>query len=361
MSGTHDDAALMTSYRVTTFGRALERMVEPVPRPAGTHVLLRVVASGVCHSDLHIAGGSFDLGRGRRLDLSAVDLPRTLGHEIAGEVIAAGPEAEVELGARRLVYPWIGCGTCALCRAGEEHLCARPQSLGFARDGGFADYVLVPHPRYLLDYGTLAPEVAATYACAGLTAFGALRKVTPPSAENPLLIVGAGGVGESAIRLAARLHAHPPVVADVAAPKRANALAAGASAAFDPADATARRGARGDGFAAVIDFVGSESSIELALAMVRKGGTVVVVGLYGGLLELALPLIPLRALTLRGSYVGSLDELRELLALAQTDAPQVHVVTRPLAGAQQALDALRDGTVIGRSVLVPAPPAGRVR
>jgi len=347
----------MTSYRVTAFGGQLERMTDDIPRPRGTEVLLRILASGVCHSDLHISDGYFDLGGGRRMDMS-VRLPRTLGHEIAGEVVASGPEADVPAGVRRIVYPWIGCGACAPCRAGDEHLCARPQTLGFVRDGGFSDHVVVPHPRYLFELGELEPELAATYACAGLTAFSALRKAAPVSEERPLLVVGAGGVGESAIRFARAMYGVRPAVADIDERKRENARESGAGTAYDPRDADACKAVRreaGGGFAAVIDFVGSAASAEHALSMVRKGGKLIVVGLYGGTLELALPLIPLRAISIVGSYVGSLRELADLLALARAGtAPHVHIECKPLEHAQTALDALRAGTVIGRSVLVPA-------
>jgi alcohol dehydrogenase/propanol-preferring alcohol dehydrogenase len=307
---------------------------------------------------LHISDGYFDLGGGKHMDL-AVRLPRTLGHEIVGEVLAAGPDADVELGARRVVFPWIGCGACALCTAGDEHLCARPQTLGFARDGGFSDHVLVPHPRYLLDFGELPADLAATYACAGLTAFSALHKAAPVSDEHPLLIIGAGGVGESAIRFARAVYSVHPAVAEIDERKRENARRSGAGTAYDPRDAAACKSARqdaGGGFAAVIDFVGSTASAEHALSMVRKGGKVIVVGLYGGTLQLALPVVPLRAISIIGSYVGSLRQLEELLALTRGGvAPHVHIECRPLDDAQLALDALRAGTVVGRTVLVTQP------
>ena len=349
----------MTSYQLAAFGEPLVRVEGPVPEPQGSEVVLRVLACGVCHSDLHLAEGYFELGAGKRMDLAAaLRLPRTLGHEIAGEVVAAGPDAEVPIGARRVVFPWIGCGACATCRAGNEHVCARPQALGANRDGGFSDHVVVPHARYLLDFGDLPVELAATYACSGLTAYGALRKAAPVSAAEPLLIVGAGGVGEAAIRLTRILFRAGAVVADLDERKRANALDAGAASAVDPREPGTRKALltqTDGGFAAAIDFAGSTASAEFALSVLRKGGKLIVVGLYGGTLELALPLVPLRALTIAGSYVGSLKELRELLALAQHGAgPRIHYERRPLDEAQAALDALRGGGVIGRTVLAPA-------
>ena len=354
--------AMMRSFKVTGFGAPLQEVTEPLPVPEATEVQLRVVACGVCHSDLHIWDGYFDLGGGRRMDLGrGVPLPRTLGHEIVGEVVAAGPDAgDVPAGSRWVVYPWIGCGHCSLCRAGEEHLCAQPRALGTSADGGFSDHIVVPHPRYLVDYGDVPVDVACTYACSGLTAFSALRKAGPVSAEDPILIIGAGGVGQSAIRLCTVLHGLGATVADIDPAKRAAALAAGAAAVVDPADPEARRPlmkTTGGGFAAVIDFVGSTATAEFGMALLRKGGTMIVVGLFGGAIELSLPLLPLRSITVRGSYVGSLEELRELAALGRAGrVPGIAVTRRPLPEVGEALDDLRAGKVAGRVVLHPQGP-----
>lgn len=171
----------MISYQVDTFGRPLAQVVRDIPTPKGTEVVLQVGSCGVCHSDVHLHDGYFDLGNDVKLDMTrTVKPPRTLGHEIAGTVVAVGPEAQgVSIGDRRVVFPWIGCGTCSLCTAGQEHLCNSPQALGIHRDGGFATHTVVPHGKYLLDYGNLAEEQACTYACSGLTAYSALKKVAP--------------------------------------------------------------------------------------------------------------------------------------------------------------------------------------
>ena len=206
-------------------------------------MLLRVSACGVCHSDLHIADGYFDLGQGQKLDLTpAVKLPRILGHEIAGVVEELGPDASgVKVGDRRAIYAWGGCGRCAQCQAGRENLCAKPRSLSIHADGGFSNYVVVDHPRYLVEYEPLAAPFAATLGCSGLTAFSALKKAAPVNAEHPLLIIGAGGLGLAAVSLCHALYGFGPVVADVDATKRQGALEAGASAVIDPADPEAAR------------------------------------------------------------------------------------------------------------------------
>jgi D-arabinose 1-dehydrogenase-like Zn-dependent alcohol dehydrogenase len=143
-------AAAMRSFVMTGFGEPLREYRAPRPEPTGSEVLLKVDACGVCHSDLHMWEGFFDLGQGRQLDLRpSIALPRALGHEIAGTVVAVGPDVrDARPGDRRVVFPWIGCGQCARCAAGEEHLCAAQRNLGTRRDGGFGSHVLVPHERY---------------------------------------------------------------------------------------------------------------------------------------------------------------------------------------------------------------------
>ena len=185
----------MKSYDVCECGAPLRLMERPTPKPTGTEVLLKVVAAGVCHSDLHIWEGFYDIGGGKRLKLAdrGVKLPLTMGHENVGEVVAVGPDATgVKIGDRRLVHPWLGCGKCAVCRRGDEQLCRTPFSIGVFRAGGYADHLLVPHPRYLFDIGNIPPERAAPLACSGITTYGALKKVGPLLQEEPVVIIGAG-------------------------------------------------------------------------------------------------------------------------------------------------------------------------
>lgn len=344
------------SYKMPAPGEPLREYREPLPQPQGTEVLVRIAASGVCHSDVHIWEGFFDLGNGRKAELGkSTPMPHTLGHEIAGEVVAVGPDVRgAKPGDKRVVYPWIGCGQCAACREGNEHICTgQPRDLGVRAAGGFSTHVRVPHERYLVDAGEIPQQLACTFACSGLTAFSAMKKALP----GPLVIVGAGGVGLAAVRMASAFHGVAPYVADIDPAKREAALKAGAAAAWDPREKASAKeliAATGGGAAAAIDFVGAPASTGFAMQAVRRGGKVVVVGLFGGALELSLPLLPLRSLTLQGSYVGSLAELQELVALARTKgAPQIPITDRPLDAAQQSLDDLREGRVVGRVVLHP--------
>jgi alcohol dehydrogenase/propanol-preferring alcohol dehydrogenase len=351
-------ARRMQSYKLTEFGAPLREAIESPRAPTGSEVLLRVRACGVCHSDLHLSDGYFELGRGRKIDVSAtVQPPRVLGHEIVGVVDELGPDASgVQVGDRRLIYPWGGCGACPLCQTGQENLCARPRNLGIHRDGGFSSYVLVDHPKHLVEFDPLPEPFAATLACSGLTAFSALKKAAPVDAGNPLMIIGAGGLGLAAVKLARALYDVGPVVADNDASKRQAALDAGASSAIDPADPDVRERLMKDtgGFSTAIDFVGAETTVGFGLALLRKGGRLYVVGLFGGSIEIPVATLPLRAVGVIGVFVGSLPELRELLALAREGRVKpMPIEVRPLEAAQRSLDDLRAGRIRGRVVLTP--------
>jgi propanol-preferring alcohol dehydrogenase len=350
----------MRSYDVADFGAPLKRFERPTPEPKGTEILVRVLAAGVCHSDLHIWEGHYDLGGGKRLNVAerGVKLPLTMGHETVGEVVALGPEAKgIRPGDKRLVFPWIGCGTCAVCRRGDEQLCLAPRFLGIYRAGGYADHLVVPHPRYLLDIGDLSPAEAAPYACSGLTTYGALKKVGDLIEREPIVVIGAGGLGLMCLTLLKAMGGKGAVVVDIDAKKREAAKQAGALATIDGAAPDAAKqiiDAVGGPAWAVIDYVGATATARLGLDCLVKGGRLVVVGLFGGDITLSLPLIPMRALTIQGSYVGSLSETQELLELVRRARPaRIPIGQRKLDEANAALDDLRSGRLVGRAVLVP--------
>ena len=351
----------MKSYDVCECGAPLRLMERPTPKPAGSEVLLKVIAAGVCHSDLHIWEGHYDLGGGKLLKLSdrGVKLPLTMGHENVGEVVAVGPDAKgVKVGDRRLVHPWLGCGECKVCRRGDEQLCRTAHSIGVFRAGGYADHLMVPHPRYLFDIGGIAPEKAAPLACSGITTYGALKKVGPLLQEEPVVIIGAGGLGLMCLSLHQKMGGKGAIVVDVDAAKRQAALKGGAQAAIDgnaPDAAKQITDATKGGAWAVIDFVGASRTVQLALDSIVKGGKVIVVGLFGGDVTVSTPFFPLRAMSIQGSYVGSLSEMAELLDLVRRKgAPDLPVGTRPLAAVNDALNDLKAGKVVGRVVLTPA-------
>jgi D-arabinose 1-dehydrogenase-like Zn-dependent alcohol dehydrogenase len=341
---------------LVAYGQPVCETVVDCPAPRGSEVLVRVERCGVCHSDLHLQDGYFALGADKRLDITKDRaLPFTLGHEIAGVIESAGEAAGGAMVGRRVaVYPWIGCGSCAACRAGEENLCSTHRHLGIAVDGGFASHVLVPHPRYLLDYEPLTAGFAGPLMCSGLTAYSALKHLGDRADRGPVLLVGLGGVGMMGLALARALFAAPPIVADIDAEKRKAALAAGAAQAVDPSDPQARRAvltATG-GIVATCDFVGSEKSLQFSTGVLARGGKVVVTGLLGGTFSIAAAMIAIKAMTIEGTLTGTLAEARELIELARSGklAP-IPTHDRPLREAQTALDDLRAGRVVGRTVL----------
>jgi threonine dehydrogenase-like Zn-dependent dehydrogenase len=222
----------------------------------------------VCHSDIHIQDGIMDMGGGRKVEYGKVGftLPHTLGHEIVGEVVALGPDAAgAKIGDKRVVFPWIGCGKCEFCKRGEELLCANGRALGVRAAGGYADHVLVPHPKYLVDFSGVNEALAATYACSGLTAYSALRKLAHLGAEETIVIIGAGGVGLSAVMIAPAAVKARIVVADISDRKRDAALKAGAAAVYDNNDKDAVKALR-----AATQFAAGDGAVRRQRAAARR-------------------------------------------------------------------------------------------
>jgi D-arabinose 1-dehydrogenase-like Zn-dependent alcohol dehydrogenase len=350
----------MRAMQIIEWGKPLEAREYPTPEPTGEQVLVRVESAGVCHSDVHIWDGYFDLGGGQKVTLGqrGVSLPFTMGHEIAGEVVARGPDARgVEIGRRYAVYPWIGCGACTVCRQGDELLCLTPRTLGTRTAGGYGSHVLVPHPRYLVDYGTVPQPLAATYTCSGITAFSALKKIRDRvDVGDHFLIIGAGGVGGQAVHIAPAYLGGRMLVADIDAAKRAHATEMGAAGVIDNGAADALQQVlqlSGGGVAGAIDFVGSPRTMEFGIGALRKGGKLVMVGLYGGAASVSTVLFPFKMMAIEGSYVGTLPDLTELLELAQAGKiPPIPIEARSADRATESLADLKSGgKVRGRVVM----------
>ena len=283
-------------------------------------------------------------------------LPLAMGHEIVGRVGKLGPDAVgVKVGDLRIVYPWVGCGECQACLSDEDNMCLTGRALGVYQNGGYGTHVVAPHPRHLVDPGALDPAVAATYACSGITVYSAIRKLLPIAPDEPIVLVGAGGLGLNAIAVLKALKHRRIIVVDVSEAKRAGALAAGATKVVDGSgEGVTQRilDAAGGPVLGVIDMVNGTATARFAFDALRKGGKLVQVGLFGGELSLPLPIMAMRALTVQGSYVGNVKELRELVALAQAgtlEALPVSVV--PQSQANDALMRLRDGKINGRVIL----------
>jgi D-arabinose 1-dehydrogenase-like Zn-dependent alcohol dehydrogenase len=344
----------MISYQVIEHGKPLQKVLASTPQPKGSEVLVRVTRAGVCHSDLHIWDGYFDLGAGKRFYVKERGCvpPFTLGHEPYGIVEALGPKARgVKVGQKRLVYPWIGCGKCAVCKAGQDNYCVSgSRFLGVNRAGAYSTHLLVPDAKYLVDTAGIEDSFAATLACSALTAYSAAAKLPATAPKDEVAVLGCGGLGLIALSVLRARGVKNIVGCDIDDAKLAVAAKLGAKRTVNTrADGA---GAQLQGVAGVLDFVGSPATAALGIAALRKGARYVICGLYGGELIQPLPPIAQRAIGIVGSYVGSLQELKEVIALAKRrKLKPLPVETRPAAEANAALEDLKAGRVVGRVVL----------
>ena len=327
----------MLAVRLPAVGEPLVLADVPLPEPRGTEVRIRVAGCGVCHTDLHILRG----------EQPRVSTPLTLGHEVSGWVDAWGPAAgELRAGEAVAVFGGWGCGACRECRAGEEQRCALGDSPGFQRDGGYAEYMLVPHPRHLVPLGALDPVQAAPLADAGITPFRAVRRAADwlrPGAR--VLLIGFGGLGQFAIQYLARLPGLVVAVEEIDPRKLELARSVGTLDELDrPADV-------------VFDFVGTDATLARSAAAVAPGGLVSLVGEGGGSLRFGFEQPAVEAYLATTAW-GSLDDLRAVVAMAPELSWNVERV--PLREAPQALERVAAGDLLGRLVLVPsAVPAWR--
>jgi D-arabinose 1-dehydrogenase-like Zn-dependent alcohol dehydrogenase len=344
----------MLSWEIVEHGKPLQRAVRETPKPQGTEVLMRITRSGVCHSDLHIWDGYFDLGGGKRFYVKERGCvpPFTLGHEPFGVVEALGRKARgVKVGQKKLIYPWIGCGKCAVCRAGQDNYCVSgTRFLGVNRPGAYSTHVIVPDAKYLLDTAGIDDSFAATLACSAVTAYSAANKLPKTGKGDSVAVLGCGGLGLIGISILKARGVANIVGCDIDDTKLASAQKLGARKTVNTRSADALREMQG--IAAAIDFVGSPATAGLGIAALRKGGRYVICGLYGGELVHPLPPIAQRAIGIVGSYVGSLQELKEVVALARKRKIRpTPVTTRPADEANAALEDLKAGRIVGRVVL----------
>jgi alcohol dehydrogenase, propanol-preferring len=350
----------MKSAQIIKIKEKLSIVDLPDPKPRDTQVLVRIEASGVCHSDIHLWEGGYEGAGGTFLKVEdrGVKFPVTPGHEISGKIEAIGDSVSgFNVGDKVVVYPWIGEGSCPACRVGQENLCDTPKTIGIYRDGGYSELVLVPNFRYLVKIDNLDVNSSASLACSGLTAYNAVKKAKVGPGES-IVIIGAGGLGLMSVQIAKATTNSRIVVVDVDDKRLSEAKKLGAhevvnSSKSDPVQEI-KNLTNTLGTEAVIDFVNNNRTAPLAINMLRKRGKLVMVGLFGGALELSLPVIPLRGFTITGAYTGSFNDLVELVNLAKTGAMK-SVVNRTykLDDANQALEDLRAGKIVGRAVLNP--------
>jgi len=358
----------LKAARIVEPNKPLEVIELTSPKPTGNEVIVKVKAAGVCHSDLHLWEGGYDLGDGNFLKVTdrGVKYPITPGHEIVGTVSEIGDSVKgVSVGDQVLVYPWIGCGECPACKVGNENLCDTPRSIGLFQDGGYAENVKVPHFKYLAKISGIDLDGAASLACSGLTAYTAVKKANMNSPEF-LVIIGAGGLGLMGIQIAKAITKAKVICVDLDDNKLQTAKEMGAD--FVVNSNVIGSVATGSGNAAqkiislsnnkgadsVIDFVNAPQTVKTGLAALRKRGNLVLVGLFGGSLELSLVTIPLKALTIQGAYTGNYNDMVELIDLAKKGIIKPVISQRySLDQVNDALENLKQRKIIGRAVINP--------
>jgi propanol-preferring alcohol dehydrogenase len=350
----------MKSARILGPNEPLSVSESDTPKPEGDQVLVKVNSVGVCHSDLHLWEGGYDLGDGQFMKVTdrGVKYPVTPGHEIVGTVEDIGNTVSgIEKGDQVLVYPWIGCGECPACKVKNENLCDAPKSMGVFQDGGYSDYSLIPSFKYLAKLDGVDPDAATSLACSGLTAFTAIKKANQNSPEF-LVIVGAGGLGLMGVQIAKAITDAKIICVDLDDQKLNIAKEMGADYVVNSKDPETSQKimsiCNDKGADSVVDFVNAPPTVKLGFAILRKRGNLVLVGLFGGSLELSLVTIPLKSLTIQGAYTGNYDDMVELLALARKGILNPVISKRySLDDANTALEDLKARKILGRAVINP--------
>jgi len=331
----------------------------PKPKPKGVQVLIKVKSVGVCHSDLHLWEGGYDTGDGfMKVTDRGVKFPVTPGHEIVGTVEEVGDLVKnVNINDLVLVYPWIGCENCLTCKKGDTNLCESPKSLGVFQNGGYAENVLVPDYKFLAKVDGLDPDSAASLACSGLTAFTAIKKALANEPEN-ILIVGAGGLGLMGVQIARSLTKSIIICADLDDKKLDSAKELGANHVINTKQPDAIKKIMSicneKGVDSIVDFVNAPPTVKMNLSIIRKRGNIVLVGLFGGAVELPLVSIPLKAITIQGAYTGNYNDMTELIELAQKGVIDPIVSKHyTLDESNNALEDLKNRKIIGRAIINP--------
>jgi alcohol dehydrogenase, propanol-preferring len=332
-------------------GAAFELADIAVPETGPGEIRVRVGAAGVCHSDLHLQASA-------EAPAAMGPAPWILGHEIAGWIDELGAGVSgVEVGQPVAIFGGWGCGQCRTCLGGEEQICATRRWPGRERPGGYAEQLLVPTVRYLVPIDGLDPIDMAPLTDAALTPYRAVKKALPVLVPGTTaVVIGAGGLGQYAIQLLFTLSPAQVVVVDPSETKRDLAQSLGADLVLDPTadDCAAEIGrfAGRDGPAAILDFVGVDDTVKLALGAVGRRGMAIIVGLGHGSAPFSFFSGGAEAIVTT-SHWGSRNELAEVIALARAGRISGLVERHDLGDINVAFARLQAGQVEGRAVLVP--------
>jgi propanol-preferring alcohol dehydrogenase len=338
----------MKAARLRNFEKQLHMESVPIPQVGSRGVLVKIAGAGVCHSDLHLMEGA----------MPVLPLPMTLGHENAGYIEETGRDVpNLKKGDPVAVYGCWGCGLCRFCRLGEEQFCVAPVHCGITVDGGYAEYLHVPDYRHLIKLEGIDPVDASALTDAGLTPYRAIKKTLPflyPGCT--VVIIGIGGLGHLAVQIFKALSPSARVIAvDVAEDKLKMALDLGADYALDgQGNVVEKIGelTKGMGAQAVIDLVGSDSTLKIAGEAAGSRSIIVLVGAGSGLLPYSFAAYP-HEVVVTGSNWGSFTELEELLALSATGMVRPIIQRFSLEEINHVFHLMEKGEILGRAVIVP--------
>jgi NAD+-dependent secondary alcohol dehydrogenase Adh1 len=339
------NAARLHAYREAL---RLEKIDEPkIDGPLDA--IVRIGAAGLCRTDLHIQEGQW-------AEKAGVELPYTPGHENAGWVHEIGSAvSNVAVGDTVIVHPYISCGLCGPCRAGDDMHCLNGSFPGINRDGGFAEFLRTSARSLVKLDPSLEPKDIAALADAGLTAIHAVKKAIPVlTAGTRAVVIGAGGLGHIGIQCLKAMTATEAIVIDPSEPALALARELGADHTLK-VDGTqvekVKEMTDGLGAEAIIDFVGEKGAIEDGIAMVRDGGFYYVIG-YGE--NISIPTIDVisREISFIGNLVGTYSDLVELMTLTAQGNVRLHTSTYPLDAINDAMADLDQGRLQGRGILL---------
>jgi propanol-preferring alcohol dehydrogenase len=332
----------MRAVVIAHYGGSLRATRRPLPRPGPGEVLVRVRASGLCSTDLHLLSGRQPLG----------ELPRIVGHELAGDVVElGGGVTQWQTGERVTAAIDVTCGHCRHCLGGATQLCRAMQRIGFERDGGHADYVAVPAANLVALPGEIAYEAAAILPDAVACMYRSLIHQGGVGLGQRILILGVGGLGIHGVQIARSAGA--AVLATSRQPQRVALAerygAVGVNTADEPLEAAVTRFTDGEGVDVVVDNIGNRASVRQGLKALRPGGKFLVVAYLDESFEV--PSIPLfkteqQIIGCRGSTRQDLIDVVRLVRTGQVTP--VLGASYPLEQIGEAVARLESGDLVGR-------------
>lgn len=337
-------ARSMRAAVAKSFGSPLVLEDRPVPTPAGGEVLVKVAACGVCHTDVHAIDGDWPV---------KPSLPFIPGHEVTGHVAAVGSGVTTLREGDAVGIAWLhdACGMCTYCLTGWETLCPKQHNTGYSVDGGYAQYALASEAFATrlptnVDLSEIAPIL-----CAGVTTYKGIKETESRPGEW-LAISGVGGLGHVAVQYAKAMGLRV-VALDIGEDKLALARKLGADLAVDASNDSAVKDAlktSGGVHGALVTAV-SPPAFAQCLNLLRPHGTMSLVGLPPGSFPLPIFDVVLKRLTVRGSIVGTRQDLNEALEFAGAGQVRANVSRRPLAQVNDIMGELKAGKIAGRVVL----------